>query len=67
MSQRFPQDNLARANVADNAAAVAGAERDYDMLDLAIATYEYLLAQTDVPAQRIALETALSALQGWKL
>lgn len=67
VSQRFPEDDLARANVADNAAAVAGAEQDYDMLDVAIATYEHLLAQTDVPAQRIALEAALSALKGWKL
>jgi hypothetical protein len=67
VAKRFPEDNLAHANVADNAAAVAGAERDYEMLDLAIATYEYLLARTDVPSQRIALETALSALQGWKL
>jgi hypothetical protein len=67
VSKRFPEDHLAHVNVADNAAAVAGAERDYEMLDLAVATYEQLLAQAEVPAQRIALETALNALRGWKL
>jgi hypothetical protein len=63
---RFPEDQLALANVADNAAAVAGAEHDYEMLDLAVGAYEQLLAQATVPAQRDAVETALGALKGWK-
>src|SRR5512141_2401557 len=66
VSERFPQDDLARANVADNAAALAGAEHDYDALDLAIATYERLLSTATVREQREALDTALRSLRGWK-
>jgi thioredoxin-like negative regulator of GroEL len=65
VSERFPQDHLALAAVADNAASVAGAEHDYDMLDVAIETYERLLERTTEPAQRDAVSTALSALRGW--
>jgi hypothetical protein len=64
--ERFPGDDLALANVADNAAAVAGAEQDYEMLDLAVAAYEDLLTRATDPAQREALETALRALKGWR-
>jgi len=63
---RFPGDDLALANVADNAAGVAGNEQDYDMLDLAVAAYESLLQRADQPAQREALDTALRSLRGWK-
>ena len=63
---RFPGDDLALANVADNAAGVAGNEQDYEMLDLAVAAYEALLTRAAEPAQRDALETALRALRGWK-
>lgn len=66
VSARFPTDDLARANVADNAAALAGAEHDYDALDLAIATYEQLLATAGQREQREALETAIRTLKGWK-
>lgn len=66
VTARFSGDDLALANVADNAAGVAGAERDYAMLDLAIEAYEELLQRAEVPAQRDALETALRALKGWK-
>ena len=66
VSARFPTDDLARANVADNAAALAGAEHDYDALDLAIATYEQLLSTAEVPEQRSALDTAIHTLKGWK-
>jgi hypothetical protein len=67
VSERFPEDQLALAAVADNAAAVAGAEHDYGMLDLAIATFERLLERTTEPKQREAVATALGALRGWKL
>ena len=67
VSERFPQDDLARANVADNAAALAGAEHDYDALDLAIATYEQMLSTATQKEQRDALDNALRALRGWKL
>ncbi len=63
---RFPGDDLALANVADNAAGVAGNEKDYDMLDLAVAAYESLLERAEQPAQRDALDTALRSLKGWK-
>jgi tetratricopeptide (TPR) repeat protein len=65
VSERFPKDDLARANVADNAAALAGAEHDYDALDLAIATYEQLLATATQREQREALDNALRSLRGW--
>lgn len=67
VSARFSQDDLAKANVADNAAAVAGAEHDHEALDLAIATYEQLLATATQPDQREALTAALRSLRGWKL
>jgi len=63
---RFPTDDLALVNVADNAAAVAGAEQDYGMLDIAVAAYESLLERAELPAQRDALDTALRALRGWR-
>jgi thioredoxin-like negative regulator of GroEL len=64
---RFPSDDLARAALADNATSLAGAEHDYDALDLAIETYEELLKTAQNPAQVNAINTALSALRGWKL
>ena len=66
VSLRFPKDDLARANVADNAAALAGAEHDYDALDLAIVTYEQLLATAEHREQRDALDAAIRNLRGWK-
>jgi hypothetical protein len=64
---RFPTDDLARAALADNATSLAGAEHDYDALDLAIETYEQLLRTAQNPSQVTAIESALSALRGWKL
>lgn len=66
VSDRFPKDDLARANVADNAASLAGAEHDYDALDLAIVTYEKLLESATHRDQREALDTALRSLRAWK-
>jgi hypothetical protein len=66
VSKRFPQDDLARANLADNAASLAGAEHDYDAVDLAITTYEDLLARAQQPDQRAALDKAIRTLKGWK-
>lgn len=65
VTTRFPQDQLAKANLADNAASLAGAEHDYEAVDLAIATYEDLLASAAEPAQRAALEKAIKTLKGW--
>jgi hypothetical protein len=66
VSARFPDDLLARANLADNAAALAGAEHDYAALDLAIDSYEELLDRSGIPEQRAALEKAIATLKGWK-
>lgn len=63
---RFPDDELAMANLADNAAALASAEKDYDALDLAVYTYEQLLARATHDDQRDALDTALRSLRGWQ-
>ena len=64
---RFPDDQLARAAMADNATSLASAEQDPLALDLAIRTYEGLLAESTHDAQRSALETTLKTLRGWKL
>ena len=64
--ERFPLDNLALAAAADNAAAVAGAEKDYQMLDLAIVTFEKLRERSTEPAQREAVDSALRSLRGWR-
>jgi hypothetical protein len=66
VTTRFPEDDLAKAVLADNAASLAGAEHDYDALDLAVETYESLLARARHPQQRAALETAIATLKGWK-
>jgi len=63
---RFPADDLARAALADNATALAGAEQDYDALDLAIETYEQLLQTAQNPSQVEAINSALTALRAWK-
>lgn len=67
VAARFPDDQLARAALADNAASLAGAEHDPLALDLAITTYEGLLAETTATAPRLALEQALKTLRSWKL
>lgn len=64
---RFPDDLLAAANLADNAASLAGAEHDPVALALAIETYQRLLDRTSDPAQRAAIDSALTTLRGWRL
>jgi hypothetical protein len=66
VSTRFPTDDLAKANLADNAASLAGAEHDYQAVDLAIETYEDLLTRAELADQRSALEKAIKTLKGWK-
>jgi hypothetical protein len=67
VSRRFPQDQLARAALADNATSLAGGEHDPVALALAIDTYEGLLRESTAPAQRRALEQTLQTLRNWKL
>jgi hypothetical protein len=64
---RFPEDQLAQANLADNAASLASAENDPVAMKLAIATYEVLLVSATLPAQKTALEGALRTLKNWKV
>jgi hypothetical protein len=63
----FPADLLAKAALADNAAAVAGAEHDPKALDLAVATYETLLKESSNPAQKKALRETIAALRKWRI
>lgn len=65
--QRFPDDQLAKAALADNASSLASAEHDREALALAISTYEELLALSTNEQQRAALETALSALRKFRI
>jgi hypothetical protein len=65
--ERFPDDELARANLADNAASLASTEHDREALRIALRTYESLLATASRPEQREALEQAISTLRGWRL
>ena len=67
VTRRFPDDDLAKALLADNAASLAGAEHDDEALVLAVATYEELLARATRPEQRAALGRAITTLKGWKL
>lgn len=67
VSDRFPDDQLARAALADNATSLAGAEHDPIALDLAIRTYEELWQESPNAAQRDALEKTLETLRSWRL
>jgi hypothetical protein len=58
---------MALAALADNAASVAGAEHDFEMLDLAIQSYERLRDRSPETAQRDAVDHALRTLRGWRL
>jgi hypothetical protein len=67
VTQQFPEDQLARAALADNATSLANDEQDPVALKLAIATYETLLAESTHTAQRLALEQSLKALRSWRM
>ena len=64
---RFPEDDLARASLADNATGLASGERDREALQLAIRSYEMLRRKATDPAQRAAVERALKTLRSWTL
>lgn len=63
----FSDDDLARANLADNAASLAGAEHDPAALQLALDTYADLRRRAKEPAQIAALDQALTTLRQWKV
>jgi len=66
VAMRFPDDKLAHAALADNAASVAGGENDPVALKLAIGTYEMLLATAGEPREREALAGVLTTLKNWR-
>lgn len=65
--RRFPEDDLAKALLADGAASVASNDHDDEAHVLAIATYEDLLARANRDDQKAALTKALDTLKSWKL
>jgi hypothetical protein len=65
--QRFPDDDTARAALADNAAGVASAEHDTHAQQVALEAFRHLLAKATTVEQQNAVQTALSAIEGWKL
>ena len=67
VSLQFPDDDLARANLADNAVSVAGAEHDSAALQLALEMYADLRARATDPQQQVALDQALTTLRGWQM
>lgn len=67
VADRLPEDLLAHANLADNAASLASAEHDREALDLAIETYVRLLALAERDEERRALERAIETLRGWRI
>jgi hypothetical protein len=67
VAAHFADDDLARANLADNAVGVAGAEHDAVALAVAIDTYTELRARATRPDQVAALDGALHTLKSWKL
>ncbi len=66
VATQFPADQMARAALADNATSLANDESDPVALKLAISTYEGLLSETRVVAQRLALEQTLKTLRDFK-
>lgn len=66
VTMRFPDDKLAFASMADNAASVASAENDPVALKLAIGTYELLMATATEDREKEALASALTTLKNWK-
>ena len=67
VTQRFPADHLAKAALADNAASLAGQEKDREALQLAIKTYAELRSTSTSLEQQEALDKALMTLRGWQL
>lgn len=65
--ERFPADDLARANLADTAASLASTDGDERALALAISTYRELRSTAAQPGQQAALDQAIQALEGWQL
>ncbi len=65
VTERFPEDELAKANLADNAASIASTDRDREALQIALRTYRSLLRTAPHPEQRLALEEAIEVMEKW--
>lgn len=63
VTERFPDDDLARATLADNAAAVGAAEDDPVAVKLALDTFVELRRRARHETQRHALDHAIDALR----
>jgi hypothetical protein len=63
VTERFPDDELALANLADNAASVGTTEDDPVALRLALDTFAGLRRSASHPRQVEALDQALTALR----
>jgi hypothetical protein len=63
VTERFPDDELARANLADNAAAVGSAEDDPVAIKLALDNFVALRGTARHPPQVEALDRAIDALR----
>jgi hypothetical protein len=64
---RFPDDDLARVNLADNAASLASTDHDDRALKMAIASYRTLRERAMQADQRDALDRAIGVLEAWRL
>jgi ribosome-associated translation inhibitor RaiA len=67
VSHRFADDELARANLADNATSLASAENDPVALAIAIDSYELLKANAEHSDQKAAIDKALETLRNWRI
>jgi hypothetical protein len=65
VTTRFPEDELAKANLADNAASIASSDGDREALQIALHTYRSLLRTATRPEQRSALEEAIGVMEKW--
>jgi hypothetical protein len=63
VTERFHDDDLARASLADNAASVGTAEDDPVAIRLALDSFAELRKRSPHPAQREALDRAMDALR----
>ncbi len=62
VTERFPDDELAKANLADNAASVGTAEDDPVAVKLALDTFADLRRTATHPQQKAALDQAITTL-----
>jgi hypothetical protein len=67
VAARFVDDDLARANLADNAASLASTDHDVVALGLALSTYTELRSRAEQPDQRAALDQAIETLHNWRI